>query len=110
MAASEADSNRNALVCNLGVMTEAERTRYLALSRKLMRATEERRELADGFEFCIESDQISLVEIAEWITFERRCCPFFKLQIEAAPDDGPVALRMTGAAGIKEFILAEIGG
>jgi hypothetical protein len=44
------------------------------------------------------------------VTFERRCCPFFNLQIEAQPKDGPIWLRMTGALGIKQFILAEIGG
>ena len=47
---------------------------------------------------------------AEWVTFERRCCPFSNLQIEAEPNDGPVWLRMTGAQGIKPFILSEIGG
>jgi hypothetical protein len=42
-------------------------------------------------------------------TLERRCCPFFNLQIEAEPNDGPIWLRMTGATGAKEFIRSEIG-
>jgi hypothetical protein len=99
-----------ALVCHLGVMNQVERARYLALARKLMDASEERRELADGYAFRLAAAKISLVEIAEWVTFERRCCPFFNLQIEAQPKDGPIWLRMTGALGIKQFILAEIGG
>jgi hypothetical protein len=99
-----------AFVCNLGVMNQVERARYLALARKLMGASEERRELADGYAFRLAAAKISLVEIAEWVTFERRCCPFFNLQIEAQPNDGPIWLRMTGAIGIKQFILAEIGG
>ena len=109
MAAIDADSNRTAFVCNLGVMNPDERAGYVALSRKLMSAGEERRELADGYAFKLAAQKISLGEIAEWMTFERRCCPFFNLQIEAEPNDGPIWLRMTGVAGVKEFILSEIG-
>ena len=97
-------------VCNLGVMNQEERARYIALSRKLKSASEERRELDNGYAFKLAVAKISLVEIAEWITFERRCCPFFNLQIEAEPNDGPLWLRMTGAVGIKQCILSEIGG
>jgi hypothetical protein len=99
-----------AFVCNLGVMNPEERARYIALSRKLMSAREERRELGNGYAFKLTSQKISLMEIAEWITFERRCCPFFNLQIEAEPNNGSIWLRMTGASGVKEFILSEIGG
>ena len=90
-------------------MTTDERARYLMLSRKLMGAGEERRELHDGYAFRLAAEKISLPEVAEWMTFERRCCPFFNLQIEAEPNAGPIWLRMTGADGIKEFIRAEIG-
>jgi hypothetical protein len=107
LAAIAADSN---FVCNLGVMNEDERASYLALSRKLMSAGKERRELDNGYAFRLAAEKISLVQIAQWITFERRCCPFFNLQIEAEPNDGPIWLRMTGADGIKQFILSEIGG
>jgi hypothetical protein len=99
-----------AFVCNLGVMNPEERARHDALSRKLMSAREERRELANGYAFKLASQKIALTEVAEWIAFELRCCPFFNLQIEAEPNDGPIWLRMTGATGIKQFILSEIGG
>jgi hypothetical protein len=106
----DADPTNAAFVCNLGVMNTEERARYTALARKLMGAGEERRELDNGYAFKLQTEKISLREIAEWITFERRCCPFFNLQIEAEPNDGPVWLRMTGAPGIKQFILSEIRG
>jgi hypothetical protein len=106
----EDDSASSTFVCNLGVMEQAERARYVALSRKLMSATDERRELADGYAFRLAVHKISLLEIAEWVAFERRCCPFFNLQIEAPSNGGPIELRMTGAVGVKQFILSEIGG
>jgi hypothetical protein len=64
-----------------------------------MGASEERRELDNGYAFRLLSQKISLLEIAEWVTLERRCCRFFNLQIEAEPNDGPIWLRMTGAGG-----------
>ena len=109
MAKIETDSTSSGFVCNLGVMNEDERARYLALSRKLMGAGEERREFHDGYAFKLAAQKISILEIAEWMTFERRCCPFLNLQIEAEPNAGPIWLRMTGAGGVKEFIRAEIG-
>ena len=109
MADIKNDSGSRPFFCNLGVMNTVERARYMALSRKLMIASVERRELNNGYAFRLAPQKISLVEIAEWITFERRCCPFFNLQIEAEPNDGPIWLRMTGAAGVKEFIRSEIG-
>ena len=109
MADIKNDSESSAFFCNLGVMSADERARYMPLSRKLMSASEERRDLDNGYAFKLASQKISLLEIAEWVTFERRCCPFFNLQIEAEPNEGPIWLRMTGAAGIKQFILSEIG-
>lgn len=110
MSDIESGSPRTPFICNLGVMNEEERARYMTLSRKLMGASEGRRELDNGYAFRMAAGKISLREIAEWMTFERRCCPFFNLQIEAEPNDGPIWLRMTGASGIKRFILSEIGG
>jgi hypothetical protein len=109
LADIEANSKSTAFVCNLGVMNQEERARYMALSCKLMGASEERRELDNGYAFRLLSQKISLLEIVEWVTLERRCCPLFNLQIEAEPNDGPIWLRMTGAAGAKEFIRSEIG-
>ena len=110
MANIETESVSQALVCNLGVMNLAERARYISLSRKLRGASDERLELGDGYAFRLAAAKISLLEIAEWIGFERRCCPFFNLQIEAQANDGPIWVRISGAAGVKQFILAEIGG
>lgn len=106
---NESDLSKTAFVCNLGAMNQEERARYLVLSRKLMGASEERRELDNGYAFRLAARKILLVEIAEWVTLERRCCPFFTLQIEAEPNDGPIWLRMTGTTGVKQFILSEIG-
>ena len=108
--ADNVDGNTNRFFCNLGAMTPEERTVYGALSRRLFSSIEEKRELDNGYAYRLAAHKVSILEIAQWITFERRCCPFFNLQIEAEPNDGPLWLRITGRAGVKEFIKSETGG
>jgi hypothetical protein len=110
MMADKVESATTRFFCNLGAMTREERTAYGALSRKLFGASEEKRELDNGYAYRLAAQKISISEIAQWITFERRCCPFFNLQIEAEPSDGPLWLRITGPTGVKEFIKSETGG
>jgi hypothetical protein len=90
------------LVCNLNGLTAAERERSAGLRRALLDATVERAELSDGYGFRL-SDHASLAGVAEWIALERKCCPFFRFQLDVDGDSGPVWLRLTGA-GVKEFL------
>ena len=90
------------LTCNVDGLTPAERARSATLLAALRAATVERAELDDGYAFRLDGDT-SLVGVAEWITLERRCCPFFRFQLEIDGDAGPVWLRLTGA-GVKEFL------
>jgi hypothetical protein len=47
--------------------------------------------------------------LAEFVGFERLCCPVFALTIEAEAERGPVWLRITGREGVKPFARAELG-
>jgi hypothetical protein len=44
---------------------------------------------------------------AEWISFERLCCPFFSFQLDIASEGAPIWLRMTGREGVKQFMQVE---
>jgi hypothetical protein len=96
------------LACNMNAFTPTERQRYQTLTRALITQTMQRRELADGYAFRIEPAQASIVDIAEWISYERRCCPFFHFHLEIPAGDGNVWLSLTGDAGVKQFIVAEL--
>lgn len=93
--------------CNMNAMTKSERAAHQKLSRKLLDAVEARSELRNGYAFRLPSR--AFMTAAEWVSLERRCCPFFTFELELAADGGPVWLRVTGARGIKEFIRAEFG-
>lgn len=93
--------------CNMAALTKSERAVYQTLTRRLLGAVEERRERKDGYAFRLPPD--ALLTAAEWISFERRCCPFFAFELEMARGGGPLWLRITGAEGVKDFIRAEFG-
>ena len=88
------------IACNLDAAGLAQRQQLLA--QLLGRATE-RRDLEDGFAYVFAGDT-KLVELAEAIEPERRCCPFFRFLITVEPEGGPVTLELTGPAGTKAFI------
>jgi len=80
---------------------------FLELTGKLATARVETKELPDGYAFRLKSEQIALSEVVEWISWERKCCPFFDFEIALERDHGPLWLKLRGADGVKIFIRAE---
>ncbi len=93
--------------CNLRALTPRERARHEELSRILLGAVREQQELPNGYAFRVDPGQ--LVTAARWVSFERRCCPFFSFALEQTRDEGPLWVKVTGPAGVKPFIRAEFG-
>jgi hypothetical protein len=95
--------------CNMGALTPAERERYKVLAEKLKAANVERKEEANGYAFRINPAGASLVDVAEWVNFEKRCCPFFDFEISSKREGGPLWLKVSGREGVKQFISQEFG-
>ena len=93
--------------CNLKAFTTAERVRHEQLSKKLREARVEIKELSDGFAFRLQAEAVSLVDLAEWVSGERKCCPFFDFGIDLQGDGGPLWLELKGKDGVKQFIRSE---
>ena len=96
---------RERFACNMNALTSAERARHQDLSRTLLTAVQERSELRNGYAFRLPSS--ALITAAEWVSFERKCCPFFAFEIEQPKDQAPLWLRITGSEGVKPFIEEE---
>jgi hypothetical protein len=97
------------LACDLKGINAAERPRYSSLTRQLKAAVLQQRELPDGFAWELDGKKLSFVEAAEWITFERRCCPFLTLQLEAAGNHTSYWVKLQGPAGVKALLAKEFG-
>ncbi len=97
-------SSEAPLACDLDSIAAGDRPRYNELRRMVGAAVVGKRELPDGVALQISTERIALAQLAEWISFERKCCPFFEFRIDVAPKSEPVWLSLTGREGVKEFL------
>jgi hypothetical protein len=88
-------------------LTKEQREHKKQIAVKMEGARIETNELANGYVFRFRPEAVSFAEVADWVATERLCCPFFDLAIEAERENGPLALRITGRDGVKEFIRTE---
>jgi hypothetical protein len=95
--------------CNIKALTPDERAHHKQLSDKLTAARKEIVEMEKGYEFQYSPADISLAELAEWVSAESKCCPFFDFHIDLEREGKLLCLRLTGEEGIKAFIRAEFG-
>jgi len=49
-------------------------------------------------------DSTLTVEIAEFIHFERFCCPWLLFQLSFQPNEGPISLKMGDSPETKEMV------
>jgi|tagenome__1003787_1003787.scaffolds.fasta_scaffold20988991_4 hypothetical protein len=88
-------------------LTKEQRAHKKEIAVKMESARIATQEIADGYVFRFRPEAISFAEIADWVSTERVCCPFFDLAIEAGRENGPLSLRITGREGVKQFIRGE---
>jgi len=110
MANDECCTSESPLACDLGAISASDRPRYNELRRAVAASVIGKRELPGGLAIQIDTDRIALPQLAEWISFERKCCPFFEFTIDLASESGPVWLSLSGRDGVKEFISEAFGG
>ena len=97
------------LACHLGALEPAERARYAALRADLGARRLGVRDAADGYVFTYSGDAETIVKLAEFVTLERRCCPFFDFTLEVAAGLGQVRLTIGGGPEVKEFLRTQAG-
>ncbi len=95
------------LSCTLSALNDRDRQRHGELLGRLRAAIAERRELPDGYAFNLGAG-LPLADLAEWISLERRCCPFFGFTVEAKPGQDDLWLHLTGGGDVKAFIRAVV--
>jgi hypothetical protein len=95
--------------CNVSGLDAAQRQRWEVLLMQLNDAKQEVRELPDGYAFRFPANSAMLKDVAEFITYERSCCPFFDFELAVEREGGPLWLRLKGRRGVKAFIKSEFG-
>jgi hypothetical protein len=95
--------------CNVAGLNTEQRQRYTALIKKLSISKQEVRELPDGYAFRFSAESSTIQDLAEFIVYERLCCPFFDFDLAVEREGGPAWLRLRGREGVKDFIRIEFG-
>jgi hypothetical protein len=97
------------LVCDLSLLSRPERDRLMELTDELFGGVREVRELSDGYEFRYpDASGELMVNLAEWISLDRKCCSFLKHGIFTEPHHHHAWLHLTGPAGAKESLAADV--
>jgi len=103
------DKGEPTIACDFTMMETEQRERYRALRHQLSKDLHEVRELEDGYAFRHSSEADVLMAMAEYVTLERLCCPFFDFAVEVGRDGGEVWLKMTGGQEAKRILQAAQG-
>ena len=90
-------------------LSASERENHLSVAHKVMSAIQEVRELPDGYALRLPLEASMIQVAAEFIALEQKCCGFIGFNLEIEPNNGPMWLSLTGGAGAKEFLQAELG-
>ncbi len=101
------NESESPFACNMSALTGEQGQRILNLLEQLKAKKQEVRELPDGFALRYHTDSETVRDMAEFITYERLCCPFFDFELAIEREGGSTWLRLRGREGVKDFIRAE---
>jgi hypothetical protein len=101
--------NETPFACDMTALDGRQKTRVLELLAKLTEARREILETPHGYAFRFEMDDAVFLEAAEFVTLERRCCPFFEFALAVEKESASFRLILTGPEGVKDFIRIEFG-
>jgi hypothetical protein len=93
-----------AFYCDLSQMSKDERKRYDKIVAKLNFKQREFVEMEDGYSVHLPKGTVSLVELADFLTLEDKCCPFFSFTVDVEPAQASTTLKIRGPEGVKKFI------
>ena len=88
------------LACDLSAIPQHDQHELISLA--LFAQVELITELDDGYEFVFPVTL--LVSLADFITRERLCCPFWDFALRVAPGSDQVALCLRGREGAKAML------
>jgi hypothetical protein len=98
----------NPLACNMDVFNRTERENHLQATRQLFQSVQGIHESENGYEFLFPNGSEIIMALADFITNERRCCPFLDFTLTVSENAKPVTLLLSGPEGTRKFLQAEL--
>ncbi|WP_261132069.1 hypothetical protein [Bacillus sp. Marseille-Q3570] len=100
------DQNKTNIACNLSTISSGERAHYHKL-RKESGSYLSVEETLDGYTFCYPNRDELLINIAEWISYENKCCPFIHFSLQVSGESETITVELTGNETVKNLIKEE---
>lgn len=102
-----AESSHQQMSCTLTDVALRERKKSLLdiVQQKIL----EKVELENGYAYRFEGSDQMLGQLLELIRAERTCCSFLIFTLSASGPKDDLWLNITGAEGVKNFIIRELG-
>lgn len=107
MAACSCCNSTSNIACNIGSFNPEERTRYDKL-RKELNVSRSVEEIPNGYTFIFSNQPTLLLKIAEFISFENRCCPFIKSTLHVSGELDLIRLDLTGSEEVKNLLKEDL--
>jgi len=101
--------HKRPIACDLSAIDATHRQRHQALWQQVYPTAQGIEELPDGYVIRFPMDRERFMALAEYITLERLCCPFFDFALELGGGSETIHLRLTGRDGVKSFLQAQLG-
>jgi hypothetical protein len=96
------------VACCHTVFTKEQRVEYKSIWGELETRKLSITELENGYQYHFPGDSETLRLINEWVSMERKCCPFLTFSVIAINEEEPVLLQLTGNEEAKAFLRTDI--
>lgn len=101
--------NDSKYFCDLSALNDEERLRYREFETLLGPKIAAISEQENGYTVSFPMSPENYLLIAEFVTYESRCCPFLSFSLSANSGEENGSLAISAAPDAKAFIAAELG-
>lgn len=96
------------IACDLNVFTPEELQHHLDVCDALFGSVREVRDLPSGYAFRLPEASSSLSLAVDFVSGERRCCPFEAFELHVEPNGGAIWLHLIEPEGAKDLFVPEL--
>jgi hypothetical protein len=96
------------VACCHTVFTNEQRSDYKNAWNELEKRRLGITDIEMGFEHQFSGDKDTLRLLNEWISLERKCCPFLIFTVRVSNENEPIFLQITGTDEAKSFLCNEL--
>ncbi|WP_373230658.1 hypothetical protein [Cohnella sp.] len=100
-------SKEIAVACCHTVFTKEQRVEYKNTWYELEKRKLGVTEIENGYEYLFFGDSDTLRLLNDWVSLERKCCPFLNFTVSASHEETPILFQLTGNEEAKAFLRNE---